>query len=948
MSLAPERTSLGFRRLFTSPGVHPYDEVEWDLRDARISNWKDGTVAFEQLGVEFPTSWSVNATNIVSQKYFRGNLGTPERETSLRQVIDRVADTITTWGIEGGYFADDSEAETFRDELKYILVTQRAAFNSPVWFNIGVKGVPQQASACFILSVEDKMNSILNWYREEGVIFKGGSGSGINLSKIRSSAELLEGGGTASGPVSFMRGADASAGTIKSGGKTRRAAKMVILNADHPDVEEFIWCKVKEERKARVLRDNGFDMDLDGADSFSVQYQNANNSVRVTDEFMQAVKEDADWGLKAVTSGEVVKSIRARDLWQQIAEASWECADPGMQFDTTINKWHTAHNTGRINGSNPCSEYMHLDDSACNLASINLLKYLDGDGVGGLDSFDVDAYMHTIEIIFTAQEILVGRADYPTEAIGETSRKFRQLGIGYANLGALLMALGFAYDSPEGRAWAASLTSLMTGHAYATSARTAARLGPFAGFAENEEHMLRVLRMHRDESYEIQGVEVVPADLVAAGQQAWEIALRDGEEFGVRNSQASVLAPTGTIGLMMDCDTTGIEPDLGLVKMKKLVGGGTMSIVNQTIPRALRRLGYDAAQAAEIIAYIDENKSILGAPHLAAEHVSVFSCSMGDNTIHYEGHVRMMGAVQPFLSGAISKTVNMPEEATVEDVAALHMLAWELGLKAVAIYRDNCKVGQPLSTVKKDTSAADAAAADAAATVVEKIVEKVVHQPVRRKLPRTRTARTFEFRVADCKGFATIGEYENGQPGEIFLTVSKQGSTMSGIMDAFAKSVSYGLQYGVPIKAFVEAFTNMRFEPAGMTDDPDIRFASSIMDYLFRRLGLEYLTYEERAELGIFSVDERMQPTLPGVEEAVTPTSQGSELPGDPKSVPSAGELAAAMAAGTMAPTPEDNTDARGVLRPSDSPMCMQCGVHMIRAGSCHACPSCGSTSGCS
>jgi ribonucleoside-diphosphate reductase alpha chain len=947
MSLAPERTSLGFRRLFTSPGVHPYDEVEWDLRDARISNWKDGTVAFEQLGVEFPTSWSVNATNIVSQKYFRGNLDTPERESSMRQVIDRVADTITTWGIEGGYFADDSEAETFRDELKYILVTQRAAFNSPVWFNIGVKGVPQQASACFILSVEDKMNSILNWYREEGVIFKGGSGSGINLSKIRSSAELLEGGGTASGPVSFMRGADASAGTIKSGGKTRRAAKMVILNADHPDVEEFIWCKVKEERKARVLRDNGFDMDLDGADSFSVQYQNANNSVRVTDEFMQAVKEDADWGLKAVTTGEVIKSIRARDLWQQIAEASWECADPGMQFDTTINKWHTAHNTGRINGSNPCSEYMHLDDSACNLASINLLKYLDGDGVGGLDSFDVDAYMHTIEIIFTAQEILVGRADYPTEAIGETSRKFRQLGIGYANLGALLMALGFAYDSPEGRAWAASLTSLMTGHAYATSARTAARLGPFAGFAENEEHMLRVLRMHRDESYEIEGVEVVPADLVAAGQQAWENAVRDGEEFGVRNSQASVLAPTGTIGLMMDCDTTGIEPDLGLVKMKKLVGGGTMSIVNQTIPRALRRLGYDAAQAAEIIAYIDENKSILGAPHLAAEHVSVFACSMGDNTIHYEGHVRMMGAVQPFLSGAISKTVNMPEEATVEDVAALHMLAWELGLKAVAIYRDNCKVGQPLSTVKKDTSAADAAA-DAAAGVVEKIVEKVVHQPVRRKLPRTRTARTFEFRVADCKGFATIGEYENGQPGEIFLTVSKQGSTMSGIMDAFAKSVSYGLQYGVPIKAFVEAFTNMRFEPAGMTDDPDIRFASSIMDYLFRRLGLEYLTYEERAELGIFSVDERLQPTLPGVEEAVTPTSQGSELPGDPKSVPSAGELAAAMAAGTMAPTPEDNTDARGVLRPSDSPMCMQCGVHMIRAGSCHACPSCGSTSGCS
>jgi ribonucleoside-diphosphate reductase alpha chain len=941
MSLAPERLSIGLRRLFTSPGVHPYDEVEWERRDARISNWKDGTVAFEQLGVEFPTSWSVNATNIVAQKYFRGTLGTPEREWSLRQVVDRVVDTITQWGAEGGYFVDAAETEAFRDELKYILVTQRAAFNSPVWFNIGVAGVPQQASACFILAVEDKMNAILNWYREEGVIFKGGSGSGINLSKIRSSLEPLEGGGTASGPVSFMRGADASAGTIKSGGKTRRAAKMVILDADHPDIEEFIWCKVKEERKARVLRDNGFDMDLDGSDSFSIQYQNANNSVRVTDEFMQAVLDDADWGLTAVTTGEVLKTVRARDLWRQIAQAAWECADPGLQFDTTINRWHTAHATGRINGSNPCSEYMHLDNSACNLASINLLKYLDGDGEGH-DSFDVDAYMHTLEMIFTAQEILVGRADYPTPQIGETSRNFRQLGIGYANLGALLMALGYAYDSPEGRAWAAALTSLMTGHSYAVSAKTAARMGPFAGFADNEEHMLRVLRMHRDESYRIEGDAVVPPELLEAGQQAWEAAVRDGEEYGVRNSQASVLAPTGTIGLMMDCDTTGIEPDLGLVKLKKLVGGGTMSIVNQTIPRALRRLGYDATQVDEIIAYIDENKSILGAPHLAAEHVPVFACSMGDNTIHYTGHVRMMGAVQPFLSGAISKTVNMPEEATVEEVEALHQLSWELGLKAVAIYRDNCKVGQPLSTVKKE-----GAAAVAEETVV-KIVEKVVHQPVRQKLPRTRSGRTFEFRVADCKGFATIGEYENGQPGEIFLTVSKQGSTMAGIMDAFAKSISYGLQYGVPLRAFVEAFTNMRFEPAGMTDDPDIRFASSIMDYLFRRLALEYLTYDERSELGIFSIDERLQPTLPGVEESVIETSQGSEIPGDPKSVQSAGELAAAMAAGTLAATPEDNTPARGVVRPSDAPLCMQCGVQMIRAGSCHACPSCGSTSGCS
>jgi ribonucleoside-diphosphate reductase alpha chain len=959
MSLAPERLAIGLQRLFTSQGVDPYDEVVWERRDARITNWKDGAVAFEQRDVEFPVSWSVNATNIVAQKYFRGTLGTPERETSLRQVIDRVADTITRWGSEGGYFVDEVEAETFRAELKFILVTQRAAFNSPVWFNIGVPGVPQQASACFILAVDDTMDSILNWYREEGVIFKGGSGSGINLSRIRSSVELLNGGGTASGPVSFMRGADASAGTIKSGGKTRRAAKMVILDVDHPDIEEFVWCKVKEERKARVLRDAGFDMDLDGSDSFSIQYQNANNSVRVTDEFMQAVLEDADWGLTAVTSGEVVKTVKARDLWHQIAQASWECADPGMQFDTTINRWHTAHATGRINGSNPCSEYMHLDNSACNLASINLLKYLNGDVDGGVGTFDIDAYMHTIEVVFTAQEILVGRADYPTPSIAETSRQFRQLGLGYANLGALLMALGYPYDSEEGRAWAAALTSLMTGHAYAVSARTAARMGPFAGFAANEEHMLRVLRMHRDASQALAETDTVPADLLAAGREAWDAAVRDGEEHGVRNSQASVLAPTGTIGLMMDCDTTGIEPDLGLVKMKKLVGGGTMSIVNQTIPRALRRLGYDAQQVDEIIAYIDEHKSILGAPHLSADHVPVFACSMGDNTIHYEGHVRMMGAVQPFISGAISKTVNMPEDVTVDDVAALHQLSWELGLKAVAIYRDNCKVAQPLSTAKKGDGVVAVDATEGAAAVVERIVEKIVHQPaVRQKLPRSRRGRTFEFRVADCKGFATIGEYDDGQPGEIFLTVSKQGSTLSGIMDAFAKSISYGLQYGVPMRAFVEAFTNMRFEPAGMTDDPDIRFASSIMDYLFRRLALEYLTYDERAELGIFSIDERLQPTLPGVEESIIETSTGTEMAPDPKSVPSAGELAAQMEAGTAPVTPEDNTGARGIIRSSsqpsagvrasDAPMCMQCGVQMIRAGSCHACPSCGSTSGCS
>ena len=950
MAMAPEQVGIGIRRFFTQQGTNPYDTVEWERRDARIQNWKDGTDAFFQPGVEFPTTWSVNATNIVAQKYFRGTLGTDGREWSLRQVIDRVADTITDWGVRDGYFTDDEEAEAFRNELKFILLHQRAAFNSPVWFNIGVPGVPQQASACFILAVEDTMDGILNWYREEGVIFKGGSGAGINLSNIRSSVEGLKGGGTASGPVSFMRGADASAGTIKSGGKTRRAAKMVILNVEHPDVEEFIWCKSREEQKARALRDAGFDMDLDGKDSFSVQYQNANNSVRVTDEFMHAVKEDRDWTLRAVKDGSPVRTIRARDLWRQIAQASWECADPGLQFDTTINKWHTAHATGRINGSNPCSEYMHIDNSACNLASLNLLKFLDDN-----DRFDVEAYRHVVEVIFTAQEILVGRADYPTEPIGENSRKFRQLGIGYANLGALLMALGHAYDSTEGRAWAAALTSLMTGHAYATSARTASRMGPFAGFAENEQHMLNVLRMHRDEHSHIENPDVVQSDLLVAGQESWDAAVRDGEEYGVRNSQASVLAPTGTIGLMMDCDTTGIEPDLGLVKIKKLVGGGTMSIVNQTIPRALRRLGYRPQQVDDIIAYIDENKSILGAPHIEASHVSVFACSMGDNTIHYEGHVRMMGAVQPFISGAISKTVNMPEDVTVEDVEELHLLSWKLGIKAVAIYRDNCKVAQPLSTAKKDDDKADTpagagTAAGAATQVVERVVERVITQPVRQKLPRSRRGRTFEFRVADCKGFANIGEYEDGRPGELFLTVSKQGSTLSGIMDAFAKSISYGLQYGVPLRAFVEAFTNMRFEPAGMTDDPDIRIANSIMDYLFRRLALEYMTYDERAELGIFSRDERIQPTLPGVEETAVETNNGTDIVPDPKTIPTAQELADSIELGTAPAAPvSDHSAPQGIQRMhSDAPMCMMCGVQMQRAGSCHACPSCGSTSGCS
>ncbi len=930
MALAPEQAGIGIRRHYTSADTHPFDQVEWERRDARISNWKTGEVAFEQLGVEFPVGWSLNATNIVAQKYFRGTPDTDEREWSLKQVADRVADTITDWGIRDGYFVTDEEAEAFRAELKFIIITQRAAFNSPVWFNIGVEGVPQQASACFILSVDDKMDSILNWYVEEGTIFKGGSGAGINLSRIRSSKEFLKGGGTASGPVSFMRGADASAGTIKSGGKTRRAAKMVILNVDHPDIEEFIWCKSREEKKARALRDAGFDMDLDGADITSIQYQNANNSVRVTDEFMQAVVDDTDWHLRAVHGGEIVKTIRARDLMRQISQATWECADPGMQFDTTINHWHTACNTGRINGSNPCSEYMHIDNSACNLASINLLRYLGEDGV-----FDIEAYKHTIEIMFTAQEILVGNADYPTVPIGDNSRKFRQLGLGYANLGALLMALGLPYDSDEGRALAGAITSLMTGHAYATSARTASRMGPFAGYAENAEHMLRVLGQHRAAAASIDE-ELVPPALLSAAQQSWDDACELAAEVGVRNSQASVLAPTGTIGLMMDCDTTGVEPDLGLVKMKKLVGGGTMSIVNQTIPRALTKLGYTDAQIDEIVAYINENMSILGAPHIKAEHIPVFACSMGDNTIHYSGHIRMMGAVQPFISGAISKTVNMPEDVSVEEVEKLHIEAWQLGIKAVAIYRDNCKVAQPLSASKKDDDEIDPVAG--ATEVIERVVEKIIYQPIRQKLPRTRVSRTFEFRVADCKGFVTVGEYEDGRPGEIFVRVSKQGSTLAGIMDAFAISVSHGLQYGVPLRSFIEAFTGMRFEPAGMTDDPDIRIANSLMDYLFRRMAIEYLSPEERAELNILTTSERMQPTLPGVDDAVE-TRQGSEMPVDPPSIESVTTLLTETQTTTVREVKTTNHDA---------PMCMQCGVTMQRAGSCHACPSCGTTSGCS
>ncbi len=941
MAIAPQRLGIGLRRYFTSEDRHPYDDVIWERRDARITNFRDGSTAFEQLGVEVPATWSLNATNILAQKYFRGSLGTPERETSLKQVADRIVDTITNWGVKDGYFVDDEEAEIFRAELKHLLITQKAAFNSPVWFNIGVKDVPQQGSACFILAVEDKMSSILNWYTEEGTIFKGGSGAGVNLSKIRSSVELLEGGGTASGPVSFMRGADASAGTIKSGGKTRRAAKMVILDADHPDVEEFIWCKANEEKKARVLRDAGFDMDLDGKDITSIQYQNANNSVRISDEFMNAVISDSDWNLTARTDGTPMRTVKARDLWRQIARAAWECADPGLQFDTTITKWHTSPNTDRINGSNPCSEYMHIDNSACNLASMNLMKFLRADG-----SFDVESYKAAIEFVFTAQEIIVGNADYPTEKIGENSRKFRQLGLGYANIGALLMASGLPYDSDGGRAWAAAITALMTGHAYATSARTAGRMGPHAGFHENAEPMLNVLRMHRDASHQIDSSKV-PAELLAAAQQSWDDAVALGEKYGVRNAQASVLAPTGTIGLLMDCDTTGIEPDLGLVKFKKLVGGGNMAIVNQTVPRALQVLGYSPAEVDSIIAYIDEHKTIVGAPALKAEHLPVFACSMGDNTIHYLGHVRMMGAVQPFISGAISKTVNLPEEATIEDIEALHMDAWKLGVKAVAIYRDNCKVAQPLSTAKKDGDNQQSFAVVAGGTEGAELAERIAHLEaellaarhdhvvvgaVRERLPRRRVSSTFAFRVADCEGYVTVGEYEDGRPGEVFIKVSKQGSTLAGVMDAFSISISLGLQHGVPLSTYVRKFANMKFEPSGMTDDADLRIATSLVDYIFRRLALDYLSPSEREELGVLSTSERMQPTLPEIAEQATP-SVGIEQ--TPKAV---------------AVTPKPTSPELPLVRAEqlDAPMCYSCGNSMQRAGSCYVCSSCGATSGCS
>ena len=918
-----QTTALGVQRLFTPKKSKAYDQLKWTKRDSIIKNPMNDTPVFEQKNVEFPEGWSLNAINIVAQKYFTGTPGSDDRESSLRHLIDRVADTITRQGLQESYFESEAEAEDFREELKYILATQRAAFNSPVWFNIGAAGRVQQASACFILGIEDTMPAILNWYVEEGMIFKGGSGSGINISPIRSSKEALgKSAGSASGPLSFMRGADASAGAIKSGGKTRRAAKMVILNVDHPDVEEFIWSKAIEERKARDLQSLGWDMSLNGKDSFSIQYQNANNSVRVTDEFMEAVENDENWDLKAVTTGKTIKTIKARALLRQFSEAAWECADPGMQFDTTVNRWHTTPNAGRINGSNPCSEYMHLDNSACNLASINLLKYLNDDF-----SFAIEEFKHTVELIFTAQEILVGYSSYPTESITKNTRAYRQLGIGYANLGALLMARGLPYDSAEGRAIAAAITALLTGHSYAVSAKMARRVGSFSGFNKDREGMLNVLKMHRAEVSKIDA-SLVSEDLLSAAASAWDEAVELGELYGVRNSQASVLAPTGTIGLMMDCDTTGIEPDLGLVKVKKLVGGGTMHIVNQTVPRALKALGYSTAQIDVIVDYVDKEKTILGAPGFKKVHEAVFACSMGDNAIHYLGHVKMMAAVQPFLSGAISKTVNLPEEASVEDIEQLHIDSWKMGLKAVAVYRDNCKVGQPLSMAKKEAESKTESIES-----VENLSDKyVLKGAIRRELPRVRNSKTFSFHVSDSHGYMTVGEYTDGQPGEIFMRIAKQGSTLAGFMDAFAISVSHGLQYGVPLKDYVKSFISTSFAPSGITDDTDIRTASSLVDYIFRRLALSYLSFDDRLELGLASIDDMpdQQTTLLDVQQPLAEPVRLVEA--------------------IIAPTPAISTPAKlkPSIKDSDAPLCYNCGNQTQRSGSCYVCTSCGSTTGCS
>ena len=897
------RRGLSLERYFTTAGVDPYSEVEWEIRSATILNDK-GNVVFEQNDVEIPKFWSQMATNVVSSKYFRGSLGTPRRERSVRQLIGRVVNTITAWGTADGYFASEEDAKTFADELAYLLLHQRACFNSPVWFNCGIEEKPQ-CSACFILSVDDTMDSILGWYQQEGVIFKGGSGSGVNLSRIRSSKEQLGGGGTASGPVSFMKAADASAGVIKSGGKTRRAAKMVILDVDHPDIEEFINCKVEEEKKAWALIKAGYDSSLDGPAYGSVFFQNANNSVRVTDEFMNAVINDQDWKTRFVTTGATCANYKAKDLLRMIAEGTYVCGDPGMQYDTTINEWHTCSGTGRINASNPCSEYMHLDDSACNLASLNLLTFLRDDAV-----FDTEAFRRAVDIMITAQDILVDNSSYPTPAITANAGKFRELGLGYANLGALLMSLGLPYDSDSGRAYAGALTALMTGEGYLQSARMAQEIGPFGGYAVNRQPMLRVLDKHRTHVGKVSPSHV-PLDLLTAAREVWERACTEGEKSGVRNSQISVLAPTGTIAFMMDCDTTGVEPEIALVKYKKLVGGGLLKMVNNTVPRALKRMGYDSRQVQEIVEYIDDHETIEGAPHIKEEHLAVFDCAFkspsGSRTIHYMGHVKMMGATQPFISGAISKTINMPSEATVDDIIQAYVESWRLGLKAVAIYRDGSKWTQPLNTSKEENK--------------PNKEETTEPRAYRRKLPDERKSITHKFDIAGHEGYITAGMYEDGQPGEIFVTMSKEGSTISGLMDSFATAVSMAMQYGVPLKVLVDKFSHSRFEPSGFTKNPNIPMAKSIMDYIFRWLATKFLDGQVQREVGIIKPEE---------EEAIN-----KKVVSLPVQTPRGGAPRQVLSVPTN-------------LYQQDAPSCSDCGAIMIRSGACYKCMNCGAVSGCS
>ena len=916
---------LTVERRFTTPGVHPFDEVQWERRAAVISNEK-GEVVFEQKDCEVPVAWSQMATNVVVSKYYRGQLGTPRRETSVRQVISRVCDTIAQWGREGGYFASEADAQAFQDELTHLVLHQKMSFNSPVWFNVGVPGTRPQASACFINSVEDTMESILTLAKTEGMLFKYGSGTGTNLSPIRSSNEALAGGGTASGPVSFMRGFDAFAGVIKSGGTTRRAAKMVILNADHPDVEEFITCKVTEERKAWALIDAGYDGAFTGEAYSSIFFQNSNNSVRVTDDFMRAVIEDKDWHLRAVVDPErIVKTIKARELMRSMAESAWQCGDPGIQYDTTVNDWHTSANSGRINASNPCSEYMYLDDSACNLASLNLMKFLAEDG-----SFDVDGYRHAVHMTITAQEILVGNAAYPTPRIAENSEKFRPLGLGYANLGALLMAHGAPYDSPLGRDIAASLTAIMTGEAYAQSARIAREVGPFEGYAVNRQPMLRVIGKHREAAYRIP-TDNVGTEMIGAARRAWDEAHELGAMHGYRNGQATVLAPTGTIGFMMDCDTTGVEPDIALVKYKKLVGGGMLKIVNGTVPLALKRLGYGEAAVNDIVAYIDANDTIEGAPHLREEDLAVFDCAFqpakGKRSIAWQGHVRMMSAVQPFLSGAISKTVNMPSDSTVDDVEQAYIDGWKMGLKALAIYRDGSKRSQPMATTMDKTTGTR--------TASETVI---VERPLRRRLPEERQALTHKFAISGHEGYITVGLYEDGTPGEIFLKMAKEGSTVSGLMDSFATVVSMSLQYGVPLTALVDKFAHARFEPSGFTGNPEIPIAKSIMDYIFRWLASRFLPWEERDRLGIIRRDGTEMGEEPAVDTRIAPSGPRASAAA-PSDQPAAA-LTPVPVVQRAAPT--------AFLNQEDAPSCSDCGSLMVRSGACYKCLNCGATSGCS